>query len=421
MRSSSDGTDGGPTLWTADQRLVDRAARSLVVDPQVVVAKVSVLNEWSSLPPATSKDGKATLAGAVDELTFLVALTIAQRVLHPDTIISIETPPGTWVPGAPGSRWATDNPDRIYRLATVDRDFQYVIEGRRSSMPSNDDFSFDATVDGVTTLVTLCANEIDVSADGRFEIRLDASPTDGRRNHLSLPPGTNTIVIRDTLAQWHEQIPNRLTIRRLGSGPTTPGSRAQAVEQTISLLEKYAELDAGWIDSFQRPPINRLVPRMRASENGLGGTVAATSRFSLQDDEALVVTIDPQGAGYVGFMLADPWGVSIPYWNDVTSLSDRQAHRGGDGSITLAIACRDPGYVNWLSTNCLNDGLMSLRLENMTAPGSVDPTRVVRSSSVVHLDALGSALPPETRRVTADERARGRAAREAGFNRRRTD
>lgn len=420
MPGLSTAATGGsePTLMTADQRRVDEAALLIMADPQVTAAKAAVLKTWSSLPAARLMDGQATLPGAVDELTYLVALTAAQRVLCPETIASIETPPGTWGEGIPGSRWALDNADRIYRIATVDPASTYVIEGKRNALASNGDFSFDVTVDGITTLATLKAEDIDVGADGAFTILLDATPTAGRRNHMTLPPRGDTMVIRDTFSDWDRQLPNRLTIRKLGSEPTKAGLFVRAVQVTISLLQTYARFDAMLMDMFRQNPINQLVPQVRSAENGMGGTVNAASPFNLKDDEALVLTIDPQGANYVGLHLTDPWLRSIPFWNNISSLSIAQARRGPDGSITVVIAVRDPGYANWMSTNGLNDGFISLRMEDIRASSSVDPLKAVRASTVVKISQLPTLLPPYIERVNADQRARQLAAREAGFRKR---
>lgn len=407
-----------PTLMTADQRRVDEAALSIIADPQVAAAKAAVLKTWSSLPAASLKDGQETLPDVVDELTYLVALTAAQRVLCPETIASIETPPGTWGEGIPGSRWALDNADRIYRIATVDPSSTYVIEGKRNVLASNGDFSFDVTKDGITTLVTLKAEDIDVAADGSFGILLDSTPTAGRRNHLTLPPEGDTIVIRDTFSDWDRQLPNRLAISKIGSEPSKIGSVAQAVQTTISLLQTYARFDAMLMGMFSQNPVNQLVPQVRSAENGMGGTVNAVSRFNLKNDEALVLTIDPQGANYVGLHLTDPWLRSIPFWNNISSLSIAQARRGPDGSMTVVIAGRDPGYANWVSTNGLEDGFISLRMEDIRADSSVDPLKAVRASAVVKISQLATLLPTYIERVTADQRAQQLAAREAGFRKR---
>jgi hypothetical protein len=41
-------------------------------------------------------------------------------------------------------------------------------------------------------------------------------------------------------------------------------------------------------------------------QDGVAGAIAAGSRFSFAADEALVITIDPAGARYVGFQVTDP-------------------------------------------------------------------------------------------------------------------
>jgi hypothetical protein len=135
----------------------------------------------------------------------------------------------------------------------------------------------------------------------------------------------------------------------------------------------------------------------------------------LADDEALVLTIDLQGAGYANFQLTDPWARSVPYTNVTSSLSNRQAKPNPDGTITFIVAPRDPGYFNWLNTNGLNDGLVTLRIEKVTKP---DPATIVRTAKLVKLTDLAAAVPAGTPRVTPAERAKQVADRSAGFAKR---
>jgi hypothetical protein len=164
-----------------------------------------------------------------------------------------------------------------------------------------------------------------------------------------------------------------------------------------------------------KAPANQLVPKVRALESGVEGAIVGTNRFSIGNDEALVLTIDGQGAGYVGLELTDPWARSLPYWESTGSLSNRQARPNADGTITYVISPRDPGFYNWVSTAGLNDGFFALRVENFS---HVDPAKLVRSASLVKLSQLPGALPADTVRVTPEQRAQQLAERKAGYARR---
>jgi hypothetical protein len=50
-----------------------------------------------------------------------------------------------------------------------------------------------------------------------------------------------------------------------------------------------------------------------------------------------------------------------------------------------------------------------------------NPSKVIRFQAVVRLGELAVVLPPETKRVTPDERASQRAARAAAYAKRRSE
>jgi len=410
------GPAGYPVLLTADQAQIDRAAIALLEDPQIKAARDKVIRDWSALPPHASDDGKGQLAGAVDELVyFSVRSAVEASRPTPAIVWAISPPHRLGALEVPGSRWGIDLPDRIYRGAAIDASGRYVIRGKRSASPSNDDFLFETTDRTLKTTADLPASRIDVAADGSFAITVDASPADGRRNHLTLPPGATGLLIRDTLADWSAQLPNTLSIERIGGAAAPAATPGQTRAAALALLDGYAKFDAGLLGNIYAKPANQVTPVVRGLSSGVAGAIVGTSRFSVQDDEALVFTIDLQGAGYANFQLTDPWARSLPQAEITSSLSDRQARPNADGTITFILAPRDPGYYNWLNTNGLHDGLVALRVEKVANP---DPATIVRTARLVKLSELAAALPEGAARVTPAERARQIADRKAGFARR---
>lgn len=405
----------GPTLLTPNQQQIDRAASALVSDPQVVAAREAVVATWSALPPAQLPDGKKQLSDAVDELVYFSVRTAVERTqFAPSIVWAISAPYRRGGATIPGSRFGIDDPDRIYRSATVDPALRYVIHGRRSTQPSNNDFLFEVT-NGLKTIGSLRARDIDVSPDGSFTITADATSRNGQRNHLTLPANATGLLIRDTLADWSSQLPNRLTIEVVGGARPKAASLEETRADAISLIRENAQFNAQLLDLVSKAPANQLVPKVRTLESGVEGAIVGTSRFSIGNDEALVLTIDSQGAGYVGLELTDPWARSLPYWDRTGSLSNLQAKPNVDGTITYVISPRDPGFYNWLNTSGLNDGFFALRVENFT---HVDPAKLVRSAVLVKLSQLQATLPAGTTRVTSAERAQQLTDRKVAYGRR---
>ena len=135
----------------------------------------------------------------------------------------------------------------------------------------------------------------------------------------------------------------------------------------------------------------------------------ANGNFKIADDEALVVTLDPLGAKYVGFDLTNHWLVSLEHIRGTGSLNNEQAQRSPDGSITYVIAARDPGVYNWLSTSGFHTGNILIRWQALpesttTADGAIQSVKVVK------LNALSAALPADTQRVTCGTASLDRSA-----------
>jgi hypothetical protein len=150
---------------------------------------------------------------------------------------------------------------------------------------------------------------------------------------------------------------------------------------------------------------------------GGGWGFAANGNFKIADDEALVVTLDPLGAQYVGFDLTTPWLVSLEHVHGSGSLNNTQAQANPDGTITYVIAPKDPGVYNWLSTSGLHAGNILIRWQAL--PESVTSAeRAVRSVQVVKLAGLSAALPSPARRVTVSERRQLAEERAANYARR---
>jgi hypothetical protein len=405
-----------PPLLTEDQKQVDQAALALLRDPAVKAVREAGLKLWSASPGAKIEDGQSQLEPALDEVVFSALRSVAAGDPANPKVIWIEAPAYSWGDvRVPGSRVAGDSPDRIYRLAALDPAHRYEIHGQRHVQPSHEEFSFEAHADGQPK-AALNSKDIDVSPDGSFTITADSTAANGRRNHLTLPAGANTVLIRDTLIDWSRQLPNQLAIKLIDGPPSAPRSQETLSRQAAEAAERLIQINLKWVDAAWKAPANVITPQVRKLEDGVPGAVIALNRFSLKADEALVVTVDPGSAKYVSLQLTDLWLRSIPYWNNVTSLNNLQAKPNADGSLTYILALKDPGYYNWLSTGGLSDGLLLLRVETFTQQPLVE--KVVREAKVVKLAELSAALPKDAALSIPEQRAKQLAQRSAEYEKR---
>jgi hypothetical protein len=154
-------------------------------------------------------------------------------------------------------------------------------------------------------------------------------------------------------------------------------------------------------------------PRRR----GGGWGFSTSGHFALAEDEALVVTLDRLGARYLGFQLADPWGVGREYISRGGSLNASQAQANSDGSIIYVISRTDPGVHNWLDPSGLGSGIFAIRWQGVS-PTVTSPDGAVRSAEVVKLDGLRELLPAGTVFVSSEQREAQLAERKASYQRR---
>jgi hypothetical protein len=281
------------------------------------------------------------------------------------------------------------------------------------------DLSFEA-ISGPALLgkakASLQAKQIDVAADGTFIVTADATASNGRRNHLQLPPGTANILVRDTLDNWTLELPTELSVQRQNEGNVKASSHDSLVQRAPLEVQKSIDASLKFIAGVWKNPPNHLFPVVRGLADGVQGGLVAVNRFRLKSDEALIITLDPLGAKYVGIEVTDPWARSADYARGSTSLNDTQAEVGSDGSLTYVLSNEDPGIRNWLNAGGLHDGILLVRWELLS--GAVQADKAVREVRVVKLSNLAAALPAGATRIDAAQRQQWLAERRKSYERR---
>ncbi|HEX9175020.1 MAG TPA: hypothetical protein VF874_02650, partial [Mycobacterium sp.] len=97
------------------------------------------------------------------------------------------------------------------------------------------------------------------------------------------------------------------------------------------------------------------------------------------------------------------------------SLNKAQSVANEDGTYTYVISAVDPGVQNWIDSDGLSEGILTLRMAEF---GEGSPTEDLGARGrVVKLDALDSEVP-HLRWVSSEERATELAHRRAGYLRR---
>ena len=121
-------------------------------------------------------------------------------------------------------------------------------------------------------------------------------------------------------------------------------------------------------------------------------------RWRLAPDEALVVEFD----NYDGFWMFTNLGV---FWNSMdylyrpVSYTPSRTSVDSDGKVRLVMTHADPGYHNWIDTQGFEEGYLQFRNVLSRAVPQID-TKVLKVGDVA------AYLPRDSRRASAEERAR---------------
>jgi hypothetical protein len=322
----------------------------------------------------------------------------------------------------PYTKMGLDNPDTLYFHSYLRDDAEYVVTGVRGTTADlsfqvlNGDYS---PVEVPDSLTAFDDREIDIAADGSFELRFGPPRDDRRRGYVALGPGSTMLLVREVYSDWDAERRGRISIRRAdraGCAPPAPDTETMAKRYRVAgkiLVSRLRTFLAFPQWFYLNLPVNTLT-EPRPTPGGLATQFSSVGHFDLGDDQAMIVTVpaaDKGVAPYQGIQLGSMWYVSLDYINHQTSLTADQARTDPDGRLRFVISERDPGLANWLECTGHRRGYVQLRWQRLTRDlGPADgPT-----AEVVRFDDLATLLPyHEQARVTAKEHAERIAARQA--------
>jgi hypothetical protein len=449
---------GTPEQLAAEQRAAETANRLPVQLMKLVLqfGWMSTARQQFDLVGGPDQENTDALKQAVDE--YAMGAAFQQQILNPMTPTAVMqvAPPHVWYgQDVGGSRILYDNPDTIYRFMGVNKTSTYVITGRfTGDEPADTTFSVLTGLSGTTASV-LSGRDLVRNPDGSFTITVSGSPTGPGPNHIQLTDDTTLIAVRNTLSDWNKQDPMSLSITRVSGPPNSLFSQlggfaipfigptvtrnpllttlvslipplpveppllrgtVTAVIMALGLQMESKYIKVATIDptTGERRQPNVLTDPTRNAEF-LATQMQSAGYFQLDDDQALVVTIDPGNAGYFVVPVTNDWTITDNYWDQQTSLNIAQAEKNPDGTYTIVISPSDPDVWNWVSTGGLNQGTISIRFQDLDDTSSTLPTV---SSQVVSLDDLASVLPAGTVYATPQDRLDQIALRKSGFNNR---
>ena len=449
---------GTPEQLTAEQRAAE-TVNTLPVQLMKLVLQFgwrATAQQQFNLVGGPDQENLDALNEAVNE--YAMGAAFQQQLLNPMTPTAVMqvAPPHTWyAQDVGGSRILYDNPDTIYRFMAVNKTSTYVITGRfTGDDPAETTFSVLTGLSGNTASV-LNGKDLVRNPDGSFTITVSGSPTGPGPNHIQITDDTTLIAVRNTLSDWNSQDPMSLSIERVSGppnslfaqlggfaipfiGPTVTNNpllttlvslipplpytppllrgTVTAVIMALGLQMEAKYITVATIDptTGERRQPNVFTNPTRNAEF-LKTQMQSAGYFQLDDDQALVLTIDAGDAGYFVVPVTNDWTITDNYWDQQTSLNISQATKNRDGTYTIVVSPQDPAIWNWVSTGGLNQGTISIRFQDIDPEATNLPTV---SSQVVSLDQLASVLPAGTIVATPQDRLVQIAARKSGFDNR---
>jgi hypothetical protein len=405
-------------LGTPEQREVETEAIEIFNSPAVEAQIAASRKLFLASPVAASAESQASVDRAVKEFAFAAVLdAVNGDPAHPKIVWGFAAPRKWLGHSVPGSRWGIDNPDNVYRFAPIDGASRYELTIRPTA-PGPVQFSFivyDSFVgeggrqDNLDTPVAaLRDQDVKANADGSYTITIDSAPANGRPNHLQTSAQAKVLLIRNTFNDWGVQNPQAASIKRTDGPAGAVFTQQQIVDRAVELIQAGTQTILSWeTKGFAAKAAPNTIAAPFARGGGWG--FAANGNFKMGSDEALVVTLDPVGARYVGFDLTDPWLVSREHVGATGSLNNNQIRANADGTYTYVVAPEDPGVANWVDTGGLHEGKLLIRWQVLPASAKADGA--VWKVELVKVSDLKSALPAGFEAVSPLRRQALRAAR----------
>lgn len=362
-----------PSAWAHLLRRLDDAAQIVESDP--------------------ASRNPVDLAAGMRHLLVLLAAGIDEALrFDPDPILCVQRASTNDI-----VTWGMECPDCLYTRATMRGGESYRLFGNRGTAR----YVGLQTMNGIASTANALVDELDGDADGNFEVVLSAKEHDG--NWMRIEGTHPTLTVRHFFYDWDTETPSSLRIERVGdpiAGHNPDVDRDVAVSRQLVALGNFVHDNLDFFLRFGEaaPPNGFLPPIDRTAIGAAAENKPVIGRWELGSDEALILEVEPPQGVYWSFSLGNPWWETIHYGRHQSSLNAHQTVVDADGLVRVVVCERDPGVANWLDTAGFTNGAMILRcVRTTTAP--------TPSARVVAFDEIASALPADTARVTAAERA----------------
>ncbi|MFC0863156.1 DUF1214 domain-containing protein [Sphaerimonospora cavernae] len=262
-----------------------------------------------------------------------------------------------------------DNPDNIYMRANVSGKYRYRISGTRGTVPlltfgsKANRYHIDGTM---ASTGELHGDDIPVDADGRFSfIASKDRPESGA--WLPLADDTTNITGRQSFQDRSSEIPAEVAIELIDEeprpAPLDPDRFARQLDLVTAFVRGTAQTFSTWTKMFMARP-NELPDWGQDFFQQAGGDPTIFyihGYWDLAEDEAWVIETEVPDCEYWNFVLQNWWMESLDHDRMNTYINNHTGKLNPDGTLTIVVSAKDPGFGNWISTGFHRQGTALLR------------------------------------------------------------
>jgi len=279
--------------------------------------------------------------------------------------------PTFYQPSHETAKLGGDNPDNLYLSATISGRHRYRLTGNVGSVAylsigsKANRYAIDGTMPSTGELV---GEEFCPDKQGNFTIIASVEKPTEPVAWLPLAEDSSMLHLRQTFLDRRQEIPAVIEIERISEGLEVPAAAdpallLQRLMQAADFVVNSSALFADWAEKFMTCPnqMRDWGQDMFIRAGGDPQIFYVHGYWRLRADEALVIETQIPECEHWNLQVNNWWMESLDYRYHDVWVNKHSAKLNADGSATLVIAHRDPGFGNWLPTVGHDEGFVLLR------------------------------------------------------------